>query len=93
MTADEYRKNEMFRPALAQTLQETHVQAALEILKNLGEPTEMPTPAGLNFMEWNAMQNARREGYFHALRAFERLSVPLRQAPSTRDLMPSLVEE
>lgn len=93
MTADEYRKNDLFRPALAQTLQETHVQRALEVLKELGEPLEMPTPPGLNFMEWNAMQNARREGYFHALRSLERLAIPARTLPSAKDLMPSLVEE
>lgn len=93
MTADEYRKNDLFRPALAQTLQEPHVQRALEVLKELGEPLEMPTPPGLNFMEWNAMQNARREGYFHALRSFERLAVPARVVQSYKDLMPSLVEE
>ena len=93
MTADEYRKNELFRPALAQTLQEPHVVRALEVLKELGEPLEMPTPPGLNFMEWNAMQNARREGYFHALRSLERLAAPARALPSAKDLMPSLVEE
>jgi hypothetical protein len=93
MTAEEYRKNELFRPALAQTLQEPHVQRAIDVLKELGEPLEMPTPSGLNFMEWNAMQNARREGYFHALRSLERLAMPARLAPSARDLMPSLVEE
>jgi hypothetical protein len=93
MTADEYRKNDLLRPALAQTLQEPHVQRALEVLKDLGEPLEMPTPPGLNFMEWNAMQNARREGYFHALRSLERLAVPARAVQSYKDLMPSLVEE
>jgi hypothetical protein len=93
MTAEEYRRDEMFRPSLAETLQQPHVRLALAILKELGEPSELPTPSGLNFMEWNAMQNARREGFFHALKSLERLAVPERRSTSQKDLMPSLVAE
>jgi len=74
-------------------MQLNHVQLALEAVRELGEPTEFPVPSDVDFLAFNALQNARREGYFHAIRAFETLAKPLSNAPLTKDLMPSLVDD
>ena len=92
-TANSYRRNEMLQTALAETLKQNHVQLALEILRELGEPAELPVPGEVDFLIFNAMQNARREGFFHALRSLEALATPIKVAPSTKDLMPNLVDE
>jgi ankyrin repeat protein len=93
MTATDFRKNEMLRTALHETLNQNHVKMALAILRDIGEPREITPPPGISFMEFNATQNTRREGYFQALSALETLAVLPSKAPSTRDIMPSLLPE
>lgn len=83
----------MLQTALAETLGQNHVQIALQVLRELGEPSEMPVPGEIDFLIYNALQNARREGYFHAIRALELLATPPSAIPLTKDLMPSLVDE
>ena len=92
-TANSYRRNELLQASLAETLKQSHVQLALQVLRELGEPAELPAPGDVDFLIFNAMQNARREGFFHALRSLEALATPIKVAPSTKDLMPNLVEE
>lgn len=92
-TANSYRRNELLQASLAETLKQSHVQLALQVLRELGEPTEMPAPDNVDFLIHSALLNARREGYFHALRSLEALATPIKVAPSTKDLMPNLVEE
>lgn len=92
-TPNTYRRNELLQQSLAETLKQNHVQIALDVLRELGEPAELPAPSDVDFLIFNAMQNARREGYFHALRSLEALATPIKVAPSTKDLMPNLVEE
>lgn len=92
-TPNTYRRNELLQQSLAETLKQNHVQIALDVLRELGEPAELPAPSDVDFLIFNAMQNARREGYFHALRSLEALAMPIKVAPSTKDLMPNLVEE
>jgi hypothetical protein len=53
----------------------------------------MPVPSDVDFLIFNALQNARREGFFHALRSLEALATPIKVVPSTKDLMPNLVDE
>lgn len=92
-TANSYRRNELLQASLAETLKQSHVQLALQVLRELGEPAELPAPGDVDFLIFNAMQNARREGFFHALRSLEALATPIKVAPSTKDLMPNLVDE
>jgi hypothetical protein len=88
-----FRKNELLQTGLAEVMRHPAVQAALEVLRDLGEPAEMPVPGEVDFLIFNAMQNARREGFFHALRSLEALATPLKAVPTTKDLMPNLVDE
>lgn len=92
-TPNTYRRNELLQQSLAETLKQNHVQLALQVLRELGEPAELPAPGDVDFLIFNAMQNARREGFFHALRSLEALATPIKVAPSTKDLMPNLVDE
>jgi hypothetical protein len=92
-TTSSFRKNQLLQSALAETLAAPHVQIALQVLRDLGEPAEMPVPPEVDFLSFNAMQNARREGYFHAVRALEILATPPSKTHTTKDLMPNLVEE
>jgi hypothetical protein len=92
-TPASFRKNELLQQALAETIKQNHVQLALEVLRELGEPAELPVPGDVDFLIFNAMQNARREGYFHAIRSLEALATPIKAIPMTKDLMPNLVDE
>jgi hypothetical protein len=92
-TANSYRRSEILQTALAETLKQSHVQTALQVLRDLGEPVEMPVPPEIDVLIWNSLQNARREGFFHALRSLEALATPIKVVPSTKDLMPNLVDE
>lgn len=92
-TANSYRRNELLQTSLAETMKQSHVQVALQVLRDLGEPAELPVPSDVDFLIFNAMQNARREGFFHALRSLEALATPIKAAPLTKDLMPSLSDD
>lgn len=87
------RRNELLQGGLAEVMRHPSMQAALEVLRELGEPAEMPVPSDVDFLIFNALQNARREGFFHALRSLEALATPMKAVPLTKDLMPSLVDE
>jgi len=92
-TANSYRRSEILQTALAETIKQSHVQTALQVLRDLGEPAEMPVPPEIDVLIFNSLQNARREGFFHAIRSLEALATPIKAAPLTKDLMPSLVDE
>jgi hypothetical protein len=88
-----FRRNELLQGGLAEVMRHPSMVAALEVLRELGEPAEMPVPGDVDFLIFNALQNARREGFFHALRSLEALATPIKAVPLTKDLMPSLVDE
>lgn len=88
-----FRRNELLQGGLAEVMHHPSMVAALEVLRELGEPAEMPVPSDVDFLIFNALQNARREGFFHALRSLEALATPMKAVPLTKDLMPNLVEE
>jgi hypothetical protein len=92
-TANSFRRSEILQTALAETLRQTHFQTAIQVLRDLGEPVEMPVPPEIDVLIFNSLQNARREGFFHALRSLEALATPIKVVPSTKDLMPNLVDE
>jgi hypothetical protein len=92
-TIETFRKNELLQTSLQRTLVEPHMEIALGLVAELGLPRELEPPKGIDFIHFNALQNARREGYFHALTALKNLSIPLTKPPTTRDLMPNLEEE
>lgn len=88
-----YRRNELLQTGLAEVMRHPSMVAALDVLRDLGEPVELPVPPEIDVLIWNSLQNARREGFFHALRSLEALATPMKAVPLTKDLMPNLVEE
>ena len=92
-TANSFRRSEILQTALAETLKQPHVQTALQVLRDIGEPVELPVPGEIDVLIFNSLQNARREGFFHAIRSLEALATPIKVVPSTKDLMPNLVDE
>jgi hypothetical protein len=90
-TSTAFRANELLQTSLAETFEQTHVKIALGIVRDLGEPREM-NPGNVPFLEFNALQNARREGYFLALSNLTALAVKPPK-PTKRELMPPLVDE
>jgi hypothetical protein len=45
-----------------------------QVLLNLGSPIPCLPPQGVDFIDWNATLNARREGYHEALRVLKLLA-------------------
>jgi len=49
------------------------LKAGLEVLKQIALPAETRTPQGADVIQLNALMNARREGYYDAIRNIEAL--------------------
>jgi hypothetical protein len=49
------------------------LKAGLEVLKQIALPSETRTPQGADVIQFNALMNARREGYYDAIRNIEAL--------------------
>lgn len=45
-----------------------------KVLIELGLPAATMPPSGIDFINWNAILNARREGFFEAIRLLSTLS-------------------
>jgi hypothetical protein len=45
----------------------------LEVLKQIALPSETRTPQGADVIQFNALMNARREGYYDAIRNIDAL--------------------
>jgi len=48
-----------------------HMRIGLEALVATGLPVSKEVPAGFTGVEWNALQNARREGFYEAIKLIE----------------------
>lgn len=58
------------------------LKAGFEVLKEVALPIEARVPAGVDSIQYNALMNARREGYYDALRNIEALKeIKKPQAP------------
>lgn len=49
-------------------------QAVKNLLVTIGVPSAVMPPQGVDFVDWNASLNARREGYYDAIRLLGALS-------------------
>ena len=49
------------------------LKAGFAVLRDAAWPMQSQTPAGVDAVQFNALMNARREGYFDALRNIEAL--------------------
>jgi len=47
------------------------MKAGFDVLRDVALPLESRTPAGTDAIQHNALMNARREGYYDALRNIE----------------------
>jgi hypothetical protein len=93
MTVDSFRSSEALTSSFAEILKKPEMVAALQALRDLGCPRETAPPKDVGFAEWNSHQNARREGFHHALDALIALGRPLKLRKSDSDLLPSLEPE
>jgi hypothetical protein len=60
---------------------------ALEVVQEHGLPIARPIPSGTDLIQYAALTNARREGYFEALRNLRMLAVAP-QPKETQELKP-----
>jgi hypothetical protein len=78
-------------------LQSPIIQEALTLLKNVGQPRNVQLPqSGVTYIEHNALLNARREGYYDALRNLEVLSMTKNRPEAVEESepwTPSTVQE
>jgi hypothetical protein len=74
MTLNDWNKRDDFKIAWKTFSRSEAGKALAEILTNLGTPIPTLPPAGVDFIDWNATLNSRREGYFEALRVLNSLS-------------------
>jgi hypothetical protein len=93
VTIETFRSSEVLTSAFAELLKTPEMKAAVEALRNLGCPREIAPPTGVGFSEWNSHQNARFEGFNHAIDALLALGVPMKPRKSDSDLMPNLEPE
>lgn len=89
-TIETFRSNEVLTISFAELLKRPEMLAALGALRDLGAPRETAPPSGVGFSEWNSHQNARREGFHHALDALEALGTPIPKRKADSELMPNL---
>lgn len=55
------------------------LKAGFEVLRDVAWPTQLQVPTGTDPVQFNALLNARREGYYDALRNIEALKEIKRQ--------------
>jgi len=74
MTLNDWNKRDDFKIAWKTFCYSEAGEALKKVLISLGMPTPTMPPAGVDFIDWNATLNARREGYFEAVRVLSSLS-------------------
>lgn len=74
MTLKDWNKRDDFKIAWKTFCHSEAGEALKEVLMSLGMPIPTMPPAGVDFIDWNATLNARREGYFEAIRVLSMLS-------------------
>jgi len=74
MTLNDWNKRDDFKIAWKTFCRSEAGQALTQVLMGLGTPIPTMPPSNVDFIDWNATLNARREGYFEALRVLSSLS-------------------
>jgi hypothetical protein len=74
MTLNDWNKRNDFKTAWKGFYKSEAGDCLYKVLLNLGLPTPTLPPVGVDFVDWNATLNARREGYYEALRLMKTLS-------------------
>lgn len=52
---------------------EEALKSGFDVLRDVALPLETKVPAGIDAVQYNALMNARREGYYDAIRNIEAL--------------------
>lgn len=68
MTLKDWNSRQDFRLAWKGFYNTPAGQALKEVLSFLGTPVPTMPAQGVDFIDWNAMVNARREGFYEAIR-------------------------
>jgi hypothetical protein len=74
MTLEDWKKRDDLQAELKQILTLPAFRGALEALTDFASPKPVPAPQGVDLSLWGALLNARREGFFDALRNFQALT-------------------
>jgi len=79
MTLNDWNKREDFKSALKAFFKSEAGRAVKEVLLFIGIPSPTMPPVGVDFIDWNATLNSRREGYYEAIRLLGTLSESMSQ--------------
>jgi hypothetical protein len=79
MTLEDWNKREDYKIAWKAFSSSDAGSALLNLLFFSGLPVPSMPPSGVDFIDWNATLNSRREGYFEALRLLKSLTEDTKQ--------------
>jgi hypothetical protein len=85
MTLQEWYKRHETRVLWREFYKSEDGQCLKKVLMHLGMPTATMPPQGVDFIDWNAMVNSRREGFFEAIKLLDILT---EEASEKSDLPP-----
>ena len=68
MTLNDWNKRDDFKLAWKTFSKSEAGKALNQVLLTIGTPTPTLPPPNVDFIDWNATLNARREGYYEAIR-------------------------
>jgi len=74
MTLNDWNKRTDLKNAWKAFRKSEAGESLIQVLLNLGIPSATLPPPNVDFIDWNATLNARREGYFEAIRVLSTLS-------------------
>jgi hypothetical protein len=83
MTLNDWNKRQDFKTSWKTFYKSEVGQALKQVVMTLGTPVPTMPPQGVDFIDWNATINSRREGYFEVLRVLDLLS---EESSETTDL-------
>jgi hypothetical protein len=68
MTLNDWNKRDDLKLAWKNFYKSEAGRALKDVLINMGAPTPTMPPVNVDFVDWNATLNTRREGFFEAIR-------------------------
>ena len=74
MTLNDWNKRADLKSAWKAFRKSEAGESLIQVLLNLGIPSATLPPLNVDFIDWNATLNARREGYFEVIRMMSTLS-------------------